>query len=186
MKTNSMRFPGSWMLLGLPLLLLLAGPSAGGWSVNADANGNVVSMTCSNPATGIQIESKLIFMINAEGKPVSGTIKFKDGVERDMTEGSFTKLDGEVPLYWDMCRGEDALWDFLRSNDKVDFVDPSKDRIPPAFLFKNSRLIYTDRFVLFGKVTKFGVNPEGFTFAAGNGTDVYVDNMSVKELQAKK
>jgi hypothetical protein len=186
MKKNSMRFPGLYMLLGFSLLLLFAGPSAGGWSANTDANGNVVSMTCSNPEPGNSIESKLIFVINAEGKPASGIVRFKDDVERDMTEGGFTKLDGEVPLYWDMYHGEAALWDYLRSRDRVDFVDPSKDKISSAFLFKNARLIYADGFVLFGKVTRFGVNPDGFVFVTNNGKEVYVDNMSVKELQVKK
>ncbi|MGA2506036.1 MAG: hypothetical protein ABSF80_00985 [Chitinispirillaceae bacterium] len=103
-----------------------------GWSFKSNNQGQVVAMTISNPVTYLGIESGVAVEIGADGTPQGGSVKFKDGVERDMSKF-------EASTYWDVLQGPHALWSYWEAQGKLMTIKTNA-AIPPEWIGAMTRM----------------------------------------------
>lgn len=163
------------------LVFCFPGLAGGEWNFNTDLNNNVVYMTYINPVTQLNSEAEVRYQLSNLGTPESGTLKFKSGFERTMTQG-------ELTLYWESLGGEAALWDNLLTRNALEIIKPSVDGVPASLAQRRVRVITTSDSTgnsLIGKITKFLANPDGLVLNA-NGREATLFYAGIKELQYRK
>jgi hypothetical protein len=126
----------------------------GGWEIGGGVDGSVSRMTYANPATplnniaGIQVE------INKVGAPLGGSVKFKNGFDRDL-------LASEVSFYWVNFNGAHALWAFLESQGKLVTFNAQSGAIPDSYYGKTVRIVSKAGKEYFGKIRSGPMVPTG-------------------------
>ena len=103
-----------------------------GWSIKSNNQG-AVTLTMSNPATYMSIESGLSVEIGANGIPQGGAVKFKDGVERDMSKQ-------EASTYMDALMGNHALWSYWEAQGKLTTIKTDA-AIPATWIGAMTRMV---------------------------------------------
>ena len=104
-----------------------------GWSFKSGNQGQIVTMTISNPGTYLGVEGELTIEIGASGTPQGGVVKFKDGLGRDMSKQ-------EASTYWDEFQGPHELWSYWESQGKL-MTLKTNDAVPANWLGAMTRVI---------------------------------------------
>ena len=157
-----MKLLNDWKLVSAMLFALsltaaaFSDQTSGGWSISAGGSGAVSAMTYSNPPTYLNIQEVINIQINSHGLPQGGVVKFKGGVERDLTAG-------EVTYYWDNLAGAHALWAYLETQGKLASVNVQPGPIQDRYFGKMTRVITKTDKELFGKVERLSDDPDGFS-----------------------
>jgi hypothetical protein len=113
-----------WILSGIAVCLLGAAQTFSdetvtmdGWTLSVDGSGSLRTMSYLNPQTDLNVESELTVTIEGATNATGGTVKFKNGAERPMSPM-------EALTYFDRFDGQNALWDFLASRNKLTVSKP--------------------------------------------------------------
>ena len=172
------RYAALFLTLAVSALSALADQVIGSWAIGTDASGGVSSMTLSNPKTYLNIESSVVIAVDYQGTPVRGTVKFNDGVQRDLTAQ-------EVAFFWDDFKGPHALWEYFASINKIDLFNPDDAQIPATMYGRFSRVTTKAGVEYFGKLTEFSTNPDWFVMQIG-GSSVTVYRHAIAAIQQLK
>ena len=117
-----------------------------GWKIGAGDNGKTLVMTYDDPATYLNIEQQLRFEINNQFAIQSGTVKFRNGVERALGEK-------EAQSYFNGLKGEHTLWEYYLSRGNVALFTPAAG-IPNSCFGKRARVFTNNDAELFGNLLK--------------------------------
>lgn len=149
------------------------------WTIKADQSGSIHSMTLTSPNTQLRIESEVEIFLDSQGNPVKGSVKFNDGVERELN------FPGEVLSYWDNFRGPHALWDYLATGGKLKLFNPDQLVIPQQMFGKTTRVITKDGKEYIGKLNEMYNNPDWFTLQVfDRSLQIYRHNVSaIQQMQ---
>jgi hypothetical protein len=144
---NKIRFT-----LCLPLVVMLAVPLFAdqfldGWSISTGNNGVVTMMSYSNPRTYLNIQEIIKIRLNNQGSPASGSVRFKGGLERDLTQG-------EVTYYWEYLKGDHALWEFLALQGRLNSFNPQTGQMPDSYFGKMTRVVTKSNSEIFGRLER--------------------------------
>jgi hypothetical protein len=161
--------------------LICAQQLVDGWSLTLDNSRNVSMMSVTNPKTYLNIEDEININLNNQGIPISGTVNFKDGVNRDLKQG-------EVSYYWEVFNGQHALWDYLATLGKLVTINPQTESIPTYFLGKMTKVVTKTNVELFGKL---GISPEAsdsyiLQIDGASGGPVHFEKYAVTIIQQVK
>ena len=146
----------------------------GVWSVTSGPDGKSVSMVYANPATTLKVESEFSLTVDPMGNPTSGTIKFKNGFQREMTAG-------EVAFYFMEHKADNAYWDFRESQASVTKFTSATEPLPINFLGQQVRVISKEGVHYIGVLSplaKRAIDPE----AASNNPDWFALNIKGNRL----
>jgi hypothetical protein len=157
---------------------VFAGQTIGNWALTTDASGGVTSMALTNPATYLNIEASVIITVDNQGTPVHGTVKFRDGIERELTSQ-------EVVYYWDLNNGAHAIWEYFASVNRVDLFNPDGALLPASMYGKFSRITTKAGVEYFGKLVEFSTNPDWFVIQVG-GASVTMYRHAIAAIQQLK
>jgi hypothetical protein len=125
---------------------------SGGWVLAVDPSGEVASMSFTNPKTELNIEASIEITTDNRGMPVSGKVKYRDGIARAFSPE-------ELTVYWDEYKGAHALWSHFASTGKLNAASPDEAQIPAKMFGNFSRVITKNGDELFGKlVPKYTLN----------------------------
>jgi hypothetical protein len=152
-----------------------------GLKITTDNSGNITSMAVSNPETYLKIEAEFLFSVSPTGTPTSGTITFKDKVQRPMKPG-------ELTLYFEQYGCLTAVWDYYSQHGRTVSYPPQNDKLPPEAYGKMSRLICVDGTQFIGRIAPWARKPDGFllTIEGASGGPLTFFNGKVKEIQQMK
>ena len=77
------RWAAFFMTIAAAACGVFGGPIVGGWTINTDASGGATSLTLSNPRTYLNIEQTIDIVVDYQGAPLRGTVKFRNGVQKE-------------------------------------------------------------------------------------------------------
>lgn len=166
------------------LVLWLSQPSFGqqvfdNWKITSSADGKTATLVYSNPSTFLSIEADLdIDMDNTTGEPAKGTVKFKNGFQRAMTQE-------EVSYYVDQFKGDQAFWDYAQAQAKISSFTSQTDQIPSGFLGRKARVFTTEGTVYIGTLSVNANTPNWFALDI-KGNHILFYRQVVKEIQQIK
>jgi hypothetical protein len=148
------------------------------WKISLGADGRTVSMTYSNPATFLNIESEFALDVDNAGEPVKGTIKFKNGFQRAMSPE-------EVNYYFEQYKGDRAYWDYSQAQGKITNFTSQTDQIPFGFLGRKARVLTTAGNTYIGTLGVNANTPAWFALDI-RGNHILFYRQVVKEIQQLK
>jgi hypothetical protein len=154
----------------------LATQTIDGWNINTDEKGQISTMSVSTPSTPLGIEQDITLQLSSNLSPSTGTVKFRNGVQRDLKTG-------EVKYYWTLLAGQHAEWDFLASQGKVSSFDTNA--IPSLSSGVPARVMTQNGKELIGLLVNVHREPTWFLINV-DGTSIYVFPPSVREIQQLK
>jgi len=165
----------------IPGLAIAGEESFEGLKITSDNSGHIASISISNPGTFLNIESEFLFSVSQNGTPTSGTITFRDKVQRPMTQGELTfyfQQYGCLSAVWDYCSQHGNTVSFVLANGKV----------TSEAYGKTSRIILNDGKQFVGRLGKLTDLAEGFSLTIDGASDgpVQFYNGVVKEIQQMK
>jgi len=167
------------------LLVLLAGASVvfpqqavGNWKILAGTDGKAATMSCANPATTLNIETEFDVSVDNTGAPTSGSIKFKNGFQRQMTAG-------EVAYYFSDLKGDIAYWDFRMGQGTVTSITSGIDPLPTNFVGQQVRAISKDGVNYIGVLSLLSTSPDWFALNI-KGSRILCYRYAIKEIQLLK
>ncbi len=114
----------------------------GPWVLVTDNNARIVSMSYSNPPTGLGNVQVLELDIGTNAIATRGRLKYQDGVNRDMT-------NEEVAFYYSSLKGPKAAWDYLDAKNLVTKYAPVTTPLPATLAGHFIRVIDTGGTQLF-------------------------------------
>lgn len=155
---------------------IYSGQVVNGWTITTDNSGNVQTMSFDNPKTELNTEAHIELTIDYQGVPVKGTVKFRDGVVRDIN------LPAEAMTYWDNLLGPSTFWDYMLSQKKITSIDPQKGVLPPTCFGRMSRVISKEGKEYIGKLTDMPANPDWFHVVI-EGSTVTMYRLAIREIQ---
>jgi hypothetical protein len=167
-----------FLTIAVSAISTLAGSVIGNWAVGIDASGGVSALTLSNPKTYLNIESSVVIAVDYQGTPVSGTVTFRDGVQRACTPE-------EVNFYWNEYKGPHSIWEYFASVNKVDLFNPDDALIPANMYGRFSRIVTKAGIEYFGKLTEFSTNPDWFVMQI-QGSSVTMYRHAIAMIQQLK
>jgi hypothetical protein len=126
------------------------------WTIKSDQSGFVRSLIIKSPDTQLKIESEIEIFLDNQENPVSGRVKFNNGLERELN------FPGEVLSYWNRFGGPHAFWEYISSQGKVELFNPDQSVIPQQMYGKTTRVITKDGKEYFGKLNEIYNNPDWF------------------------
>jgi hypothetical protein len=180
---------GNFLKIAQVMSILAFGPAlvfAGeemfeGLKVTTDSSGIITSIAQSTPATYLNTEAEFAFVLSPAGIPASGTVTYKNNLQRSM------KRD-EVTLHFRQIGGPNAVWDYYAQHGKTVSYPPDNGKLPPEAYGKVSRIICVDGSQYIGKLSSWANKPEGFslTIDGASGGPVVFFNGKVKEIQQIK
>ena len=135
-------------------------------------------MALTNPATFLNIEASVIITVDNLGTPLHGTVKFRDGVERELTPQ-------EVTYYWDQNNGARSIWEYFASVNRVDLFNPDGAQLPASMYGKFSRITTKAGVEYFGKLVEFSTNPDWFVVQI-DGASVTMYRHAIAAIQQLK
>jgi hypothetical protein len=150
----------------------------GGWILTSDPTGNITSMVLQNPVTYLNIESVVTLNLDNAGLPTTGTIKFRNNVERDLNPG-------EVIYFWDNFRGAHSVWENFASLGRLDLFNPDDAVVPANMYNRPARVITKAGAEYIGRLLPMAVNPDWF-YIDINGHTVSVYRHAIAMLQEQK
>jgi hypothetical protein len=164
----------------VPLLAFAGDEMFEGLKLAVDVSGHITSISVSNPGTSLNIESEFLISVSPDGNPTSGSITFKDKIQRPMKSG-------ELTLYFERY-GQTAVWDYYSQHGKTVSFVLGTDKVPSEAYGKISRLILNDGSKHIGRLSKLTDKPDGFslTMEGASGGPVEFYNGVVKEIQQMK
>ncbi len=148
------------------------------WAISPGQDGKSVTMTYANPGTYLKIESDLVLSVDAAGAATSGTIHFKDGVQRAMTPG-------EVAFYFTEYNAGGAYWDFREKQGTLTKFDFNSDAIPQGFAGQQVRAVSKAGKQYIGVMSLLPASPDWFSLNIRGNTMLFYKN-AVKEIQVLK
>lgn len=86
------------------------------WNINGKKDGSMVISLKENEAS---MPYEVIITVNKRVKPESIQIRFPDG---EKTRGT----DGELHYYWIDCKGINAVWKYLHTQNKLEILNLHK------------------------------------------------------------
>ena len=103
------------------------------WKIEADNSGQIMKTTYSDPETALGVEKEISIRLSPMGKPVGGTVLFKNGYQRELKSG-------ELSDYFNMFSASRAAWDFWQSQDRL-VIQSSEGKIPSPWFGRMTRII---------------------------------------------
>jgi hypothetical protein len=144
------------------------GQVIGGWAVNTDASGSVTSLTLTNPRTYLNIEQAIDIVVDYQGTPIRGTVKFRNGLQKDLN------YPAEVNFFWDEFKGAHAIWEYFASMNRVELFNPDEATIPQMMYGRMARVISKGGNEYFGKLIEMPSNTDWFKMdMAGSAVILY-------------
>jgi hypothetical protein len=135
---------------------VFAGQIVGGWTINTDASGGVTSLTLTSPRTFLNVEQTVDILVDYQGTPIRGNIKFRNGLSKDLN------FPPEAFFFWDEFKGSHAIWEYLSSMNRVELFNPDDASIPQMMYGRYSRVITKAGTEYFGKLIENPANPDWF------------------------
>ncbi len=126
-----------------------------GLKISTDNTTHITYIVNKNLQTYLGIESEFDFNLSQEGKPVKGSIVFKNGVVRDMNPE-------ELSLYFAEAGGPNAVWDYGKEHGRVTSFALANEKLPNESFGKTSRLITNDGKRYIGRLTKMADKADGY------------------------
>jgi hypothetical protein len=176
--SSNVRLPSLFLTIALYSFCAAAEMSANGWNITSDAFGGV-TMTLANPATPLKIESSIVIIVDNQGTPLRGTVKFTSGAERELNAPE------ELQLFWNAFKGVNAAWEYYASTNRVDLFNPDETSIPAPMYGRFSRIITKEGREYYGKLIAFEINPDWFRIQIGGAT-VNAYRHAIKVIQQLK
>ncbi|HMD68107.1 MAG TPA: hypothetical protein VKF42_04445 [Chitinivibrionales bacterium] len=168
------------------LIVLPAASFAGeetfeGLKLVTDNGGRITAMSVSNPESYLGIEAEYAYSVNADGTPTSGTVTFKNNVQRQMKPG-------ELTLHFEQSGGQVAVWDYYGKHGKTTSYTLASDKLPSDVFGKTARLILNDGKQYVGKLAKLAGMGEGYSLTVEGACcgPLQFTNNTVKEIQVMK
>ena len=180
MRFAMTKFSGMVIIIAMAVSLFADETMVGGWKIIAGNDGKIKQMVFDDPSTYLNIEQQFQFEINAQNMIQSGTVKFKDGVERAMG-------DKEAQSYFDGQKGEHSIWEYYLSHGKTVSYTPAGG-IPESCFGKKVRVFTMNDVELFGKLMKSSDPTELFLLERDNACcgPIHCSTNGVREVQALK
>ena len=148
------------------------------WKITPGTDGKSATMVFSNPATNLNIESEFDLTVDGTGAATSGTIKFKTGLQRQMTPG-------EVVFYFTEYKGDNAYWNFRQGQGSVVSFTSYTDAIPVGFIGSQVRVFSKDGVIYIGTLSTLPTSPDWFALNVKSSRILFYRN-AVKEIQQLK
>ena len=148
-------------------------------AVKVDASGVMTSMIVTNPQTYLSIEKEFDFEVDNQGNPTKGTVKFFDGIDREL------KVPEELTLMWQQFGGPQQFWDNAKKQGKI-ISYTSMDELPSTVFGKQVRLFLNDGKEFFGKLSKSPALPASVLLNTGGAQPLQIDKAIIKEIQQDK
>jgi hypothetical protein len=148
------------------------------WKISVGTDGKSATIVYSTPATALNIESDFEISVDGTGAATSGNIKFKSGLQRQMTPG-------EVAFYFSEYKGEMAYWDFRQGQGTVVTITSGIDPIPANFVGQQVRAISKDGINYFGMLSLLPTSPDWFALNI-KGSRILCYRYAFKEIQMLK
>lgn len=169
------------VVAGIPFVVFAGEEEFEGLKLTTDYSGHVASISISNPGTTLNIESEFLISVSPGGTPTSGTITFRDKVQRPMK-------DGELTFYFQQYGGQTAVWDYYSQHGKTTSFNLGTDKVPDDAYGKISRLILNNGKQFIGRLAKLTDKPDGFSLAVEGACcgPIQFFNGTVKEIQQMK
>jgi hypothetical protein len=158
--------------------LLFSQQTVDSWKITPGTDGKSATMVFSNPATNLNIESDLDITVDGTGAATSGAIKFKTGLQRQMTPG-------EVVFYFTEYKGDNAYWNFRQGQGSVVSFTSSTDAIPVGFIGSQVRVFSKDGVIYIGTLSSLPTSPDWFALNVKSSRILFYRN-AVKEIQQLK
>jgi hypothetical protein len=148
------------------------------WKFTVGADGKSATIAYSTPTTYLSVETQFEISVDGAGAANSGTIKFKNGFQRQMTAG-------EVAFYFFEYKGDIAYWDFRQGQGTVVSITSGIDPIPSNFVGQQVRAISKDGMNYFGTLSLLPTSPDWFALNI-KGSRILCYRYAIKELQVLK
>ncbi|MCU0609257.1 MAG: hypothetical protein MUF22_05775 [Chitinispirillaceae bacterium] len=153
--------------------------SAAAWTVNMDGSGYVTSLTLAHPESALKVEASVDIGIDYQGTPVRGTVKFANGIQRDLL------YPQEVQYYWEEFKGIQALWNYNSSIGKVISFKPADAPIPMTLYGRSVRVVSKAGNEYFGKLVANANNPDWFALES-EGSSISLHRLTLTDIQQVK
>jgi hypothetical protein len=147
--------------------------------VNVDGKGVMTSMVVTNPQTYLNIEKEVDFDVDNQGNPVKGTVKFFDGIDREL------KVPEELTLLWQQFGGPQQYWDNEKKQGKINSYT-SMEELPGGAYGKQARFYLNDGKEFIGKLSKSPSLPDCVLLNTGGAQPLQIDKAIIKEIQESK
>lgn len=166
------------VVASIPFVAIAGEEMFEGFKLTTDNSGRIASISVGNPTTALNIESEFLISVSPGGTPTSGTITFRDKVQRDMK-------DGELALYLQQYGDQTAIWDYYSQHGKTVSYILGTDRVPEEAYGKTTRLVLNDGKQFIGRLAKLTGVGEGFSVSVEGACDgpIQFSNGTVKEIQ---
>ncbi|MGB7567691.1 MAG: hypothetical protein WBM07_07520 [Chitinivibrionales bacterium] len=148
-------------------------------AVNVDTKGVMTSMVVTNPQTYLNIEKEFDFDVDDQGNPTKGTVKFLDGIERQLN------VPEELTLMWQQFGGPQEYWNNAKKQGKI-IAYTSMDELPNGVFGKQVRLYLNDGKEFIGKLSKSANHAESFSLNTGGSQPLQIDKAIIREIQQVK
>jgi hypothetical protein len=148
------------------------------WKFTVGSDGKSATIAYSNPTTYLSVETQFEISVDGAGAANSGTIKFKNGFQRQMTSG-------EVAFYYSEYKGDIAYWDFRQGQGTVVSLTSGIDPIPSNFVGQQIRAISKEGMNYIGTLSLLPTSPDWFALNI-KGSRILCYRYAIKELQMLK
>jgi hypothetical protein len=148
-------------------------------AVNVDNKGVMTSMVVTNPQTYLNIEKEFDFDVDNQGNPIKGTVKFFDGVERQLN------VPEELTLMWQQFGGPQEYWDNAKKQGKI-IAYTAMDELPNGVFGRQVRLYLNDGKEFIGKLSKSATHSESLLLNTGGSQPLQIDKAITREIQQVK
>jgi hypothetical protein len=148
-------------------------------AVNIDNKGVMISMVVTNPQTYLNIEKEFDFDVDNQGNPVKGTVKFFDGIERQLN------VPEELTLLWQQFGGPSEYWNNAKKQGKI-IAYTSMDELPNGVFGRQVRLYLNDGKEFIGTLSRATSHPESFLLNTGGAQPLQIDKVIIREIQQVK
>jgi hypothetical protein len=148
-------------------------------AVNIDNKGVLYSMVVTNPQTYLNIEKEFDFDVDNQGNPAKGTVKFFDGVERQLN------VPEELTLMWQQFGGPQEYWNNAKKQGKIASYT-SMDELPNGVFGRQVRLYLNDNKEFIGTLLKSTTHPESILLNTGGAQPLQIDKVIIREIQQVK
>jgi hypothetical protein len=148
------------------------------WKFTVGADGKSTTIGYSTPVTYLNIESEFEISVDGAGAANSGSIKFKNGFQRQMTSG-------EVAFYFTEYKGDIAYWNFRQAQGTVVSITSGIDPIPANFVGQQVRAISKEGVNYIGILSLLPTSPDWFALNI-KGSRILCYRYAIKEIQMLK
>jgi hypothetical protein len=172
-------FPFFLLIASFSAVPLFADQLVDGWNLTIGNNGAVTSMALTSPRTYLNIEQTIDIVVDYQGTPVRGTVKFRNGLQKDLN------YPEEVNFYWDEFKGAHAIWEYLASMNRVELFNPDDATIPQMMYGRTARVISKAGNEYFGKLVEMPSTTDWFKLNI-NGSLIVMYRHAIAVIQVLK